>query len=334
MVPCARFIHKFVRLDLHGSVDKPGEWQNLEQVTWGEPLMWTAVQIGVCLVFLILVAFWIGRKLGQRRFYQIQEEMRALELSFKNLMEDMEMVSAHNMKVLETRTEEIKELMTIADRKCIYVNDLLKEMDETSASLRMRNIGGSPAVTSIETGAERKAFKEMQSSLEGLLTRTTDLSGRVGELEENQTVFARDDLVDLVRLEVAKQLKTLAGETRPAKNEAVRSEISSQSDSDRVVHMRQPVRENFAALPKNVKELRIAPIDEGARLPAIPKKTDLEVEAALPRPAAGFPVNEVLEMYQNGVTLPQIARTLNMSKSEIELIIKIYGEGVSMRKIV
>jgi transcriptional regulator len=52
------------------------------------------------------------------------------------------------------------------------------------------------------------------------------------------------------------------------------------------------------------------------------------------RPAAGYPVNEVLTLYENGVTLPQIARTLNMSKSEIELIVKIYGEGINMRKIV
>ncbi len=303
--------------------------------------MWTVMQIGVCLVFLVLAAFWIGRKLGQRRFYQMQEEMRALELSFKNLMEDMEMVSAHNMKVLEIRTEEIKELMTIADRKCIYVNDLLKEMDETSASLRMRNVGGSPAVTNIEAGAERKVLKELQSSLERLLARVADL-------EENQTVFERDDLVDLVRLEVVKQVRTQVVETKPVKSETARGEAqhgAAVSERDRVVPMRPPVRESFAdtqyvaeltsvALPKNVKELRIAQIDEGARLPAMPKKTDLEIEKALPRPVAGFPVNEVLDLYENGVTLPQIARTLNMSKSEIELIIKIYGEGINMRKIV
>ncbi|PKL46016.1 MAG: hypothetical protein CVV42_17895 [Candidatus Riflebacteria bacterium HGW-Riflebacteria-2] len=312
--------------------------------------MWTIVQVGVCLVFLVLAAFFIGRKLGQRRFYQIQEEMRALELSFKNLMEDMEMVSAHNMKVLETRTEEIKELMTIADRKCIYVNDLLKEMDETSASLRMRNIGGSPAVTSIEAGAGRKAHKEMQGSLDSLLTRVSDLSGRIGELEDNQTVFEQGDFVDLVRLEVAKQLRVLAPDTVPAKKETVRAESQAvttviEHANERVVPMRQPVRENFAdstrvaelsaaARPKSAKGLKIASIDDGARLPAMPKKTDLAVETAFPRPAAGFAVSEVLALYENGVTLPQIARTLNMSKSEIELILKIYGEGINMRKIV
>jgi len=311
--------------------------------------MWTIVQIAVCLVFLILAAFLIGRKLGQRRFYQMQEEMRALELSFKNLMEDMEMVSAHNMKVLETRTEEIKELMTIADRKCIYVNDLLKEMDETSASLRMRNIGGSSAVTNIEAGAERKAQKEMQNSLDSLLARIADLSGRIGELEDNQTVFERGELVDLVRLEVARQLRLHVNEALPAKKETVKAESQAAAaasiERDRVVPMRPPVRENFVdgarvgeiaqvALPKNVKELRSASIDDGARLPAMPKKTDLAVEKVPTRSAAGFQVNEVLALYENGITLPQIARTLNMSKSEIELILKLYGEGINMRKIV
>jgi len=285
--------------------------------------MWTVVQIGVCLISLILGAFWFGRKIGQRRFYQIKEEMRALELSFKNLMEDMEMVSAHNMKVLETRTEEIKELMTIADRKCIYVNDLLKEIDESSASLRMRNFGGSTAVTSIETGAERKLYKELQSSLESVSARIADLGGRVSELEDNQTVFERDSFVDLARLEVAKQLKAYGLETLPARQDPARVETRTFAAA-----------EIAAPRPKNVKELRSASIPEGARLPVKPKKTDLERAQALPRPATSFPVSDVLAMYEKGITLPQIARTLNMSKSEIELILKIYGEGISMRKIV
>ncbi len=311
--------------------------------------MWTVVQIGVCLVFLLLAAFWVGRKLGQRRFYQIREEMRALELSFKNLMEDMEMVSAHNMKVLETRTEEIKELMTITDRKCIYVNDLLKEMDETSVSLRIRNMSGSPAITNIEAGAERKLNKEMQATLESIVTHIADLSSRVNELEDNQTVFDRDGMVNLVRLEVGKQVRATLAAHSSARSEPKKAELqqampATERTTERVVPMR-PMRETFvenrvdaehfsASKPANVKELRIASIEEGARMPVMPKKTDLERKQNLRRPPISYPASEVLEMYENGITLPQIARTLNMSKSEIELILKIYGEGINMRKIV
>lgn len=313
--------------------------------------MWTIVQIGVCLVFVVLAAFWCGKKLGQRRFHQTQEEMRALELSFKNLMEDMEMVSAHNMKVLEARTEEIKELLTVADRKSIYVNDLLKEMDESSASLRMRNLGGSNAVTNIEAGAERKFHKEVQSSFESVLNRMATLSGRIADLEDDPIIPDHEHIAELVRQEVTKQLVMMTN-AAPAlsKREPVRPEIlpavaAGEKAVERVVPMR-PVREAFvdsrvaadvaqpAAKPKNIKELKIAQIDEGARLPAALKKTDLERQKPFARPAAGYPVTEVLSMYENGVTLPQIARTLNMSKSEIELIVKIYGEGINMRKIV
>lgn len=324
-------------------------------VTWGKPLMWTGVQIGVCLIFVVLAAFWAGKKLGQRRFYQTQEEMRALELSFKNLMEDMEMVSAHNMKVLETRTEEIKELLTVADRKCIYFNDLLKEMDESSASLRMRNLGAPPAVTNIEAGAERKFHKEVQSSFESVMNRMGTLSGRIADLEESPMLFDHDHIVELVRQEVARQsavpeeaVSALAktASARPETFSGV-SERAFERAAERVVSLpMRPVRETFvdeksvadlavpAVKPKNVKELKIAQIDEGARLPSALKKTDLERHQPVQRPAAGYPVNEVLTLYENGVTLPQIARTLNMSKSEIELIVKIYGEGINMRKIV
>ena len=301
-----------------------------------EPLMWTIVQIGVCLVFLVLAAFWAGRKLGQRRFQQMNEEMRALELSFKNLMEDMEMVSAHNMKVLEARTEEIKEVLTVADRKSIYVSDLLKEMDESSASLRMRNLGSSPAVvTSIDHGAERKLNKEIQTSLEDIMQRMTGLAERISELEDNPIVPDKEYVTEQVRLELSRQLKTIRAEAQS---------VPTEKAAERVIPMR-PAREAFVdsatvaellptTKPKNVKELKIAQIDEGARLPAALKKTDLEKARALPCPPAGFPVREVLKMYEDGVTLPQIARSLHMSKSEIELILKFYGEGINMRKII
>lgn len=308
--------------------------------------MWTVVQVVICLGFLVLAAFWAGRRLGQRRFYQMQEEMRALELSFKNLMDDMEMVSAHNMKVLETRTEEIKELMTIADRKCLYVNDLLKEMDDTSASLRLRNINGTSPVTSIEAGADRKMHRELQGAYESLSQHFAQLADRVAELEENQTVFETSSVVDLVKIETGKQLKALGLPSLPVSHENLPGEAclvaGGEKMAERVVALR-PSRENISEMvkentatvrPNNVKELRIASIDEGARLPAVAKKTDMEVARVLPRPPVGFPVTEVLKMYERGVTLPQIARNLNMSKSEIELILKLYGGGMSMRKIV
>jgi len=317
---------------------------------WGEePHMWTIVQIVVCLVFLVLAAFWIGKKLGQRRFYQMNEEMRALELSFKNLMEDMEMVSAHNMKVLEVRTEEIKEVLTVADRKSIYVSDLLKEMDESSASLRMRNLGGSAVVTSIEQGTERKFYKEIQSSLEDILNRMGELDTRTSELEDNPIVPDKECVAELIRIEVSRQLKAISQELQISRKDSTRAEmqfgaVAAEKTAERVVPMR-PVRESFVdsatvaeLLPTtksgNVKELRIAQINEGARLPATIKMTDLEKPRELPCPPAGFPVREVLKMYEDGVTLPQIARSLHMSKSEIELILKFYGEGIKMRKIV
>ncbi|MBU1105923.1 MAG: hypothetical protein KKB51_04570 [Candidatus Riflebacteria bacterium] len=311
--------------------------------------MWTIVQIVVCLVFLVLAAFWIGKKLGQRRFYQMNEEMRALELSFKNLMEDMEMVSAHNMKVLEVRTEEIKEVLTVADRKSIYVSDLLKEMDESSASLRMRNLGGSAVVTSIEQGTERKFYKEIQSSLEDILNRMGELDTRTSELEDNPIVPDKECVAELIRIEVSRQLKAISQELQISRKDSTRAEmqfgaVAAEKTAERVVPMR-PVRESFVdsatvaeLLPTtksgNVKELRIAQINEGARLPATIKMTDLEKPRELPCPPAGFPVREVLKMYEDGVTLPQIARSLHMSKSEIELILKFYGEGIKMRKIV
>lgn len=310
--------------------------------------MWTALQIAICVIFLLLAAFFAGKKLGQRRFLKLQNEMQALELSFKHLVDDIEMVANHNLKALDGQSTVLKELLTVADQKCLYANDLLKEIDDGVDALRKRNLNPANALTSIEQGHDKRFRKEVQDTLEEMLKKIVALNSRVAELEahEIQEVTVDPELVrGLVNQEVSRHLKALdadfdRNETSTAAQRGRVPERTVEKPVERPVPIRSVSRESFAVaqpMPMragSVKELKPAAIEESVRFPAAVKKSDLVVESNLPRPAAGYPVNEVLKLYSEGVTLPQIARTLNMGKGEIELILKIYGEGINMRNVI
>ena len=133
--------------------------------------MWTVLQIAICIIFLLLAAFFAGKKLGKRHFLKLQNEMQDLELSFKHLIDDIEMVSNHNLKALEGQSTILKELLTIADKKCLYANDLLQEIDVGVDALRKRNLNPANALASIDQGLDKRFRKEVQDTLEEMLTK-------------------------------------------------------------------------------------------------------------------------------------------------------------------
>lgn len=346
--------------------------------------MWVALQISVCVIFLLLAAFWAGKKLGQRKFFKIEQEMKALELSFKHLTDDIEMVASHNIKALEGQCNVLKELLTVADKKCLYANDLLKEIDDGVEALRKRNLNPANALTSIDQGHDKRFRKEVQDTLEEMLKKIAALNTRVNELEDSHGPdfshgggsFDADELKMMISNEISVYLKALEasfetyepvvasaksrGFERPGEviaprafeNAGDRSHINEKivdKSADRPV-LRAVSRESAvnsapasqsaqtsqsAAAAASLKPVTTLPLKEvHAEVTEIPvKKTDLCRKPAAAPPPANFRVNEVLRLYSEGYSLPQIARSLNMGKGEIELIIKIYGESLSMRNV-
>ncbi len=335
--------------------------------------MLMALQIAICLIFLVLAAFWTGKRIGRSRFFKLENEMKALELSFKHLVDDIEMVSSHNIKALDGQCSILKELLTIADKKCLYANDLLKEIDDGVESLRKRNLNPANALASIDQGLDKRFRKEVQDTLEEMLKKVVALDGRVRELEDRLAespastgadVLDRDELRNIVGKEVADYLEVLeAGletferpsSAKTSKNylksgeEILERHSATEKSPEKLVQLRTVGRDaashTVAVAPSSqtvralspivaAKECKTLPPNEPVILPVVVKKTDLCKE---PRPgevfSGNFRVNEVLRLYSEGFTLPQIARTLNMGKGEIDLILKIYGENASMRNV-
>lgn len=318
--------------------------------------MWMAIQLIICATFLVLAAYWVGRFFGKRRYLKLHEEMKALELSFNQLIEEMELASSHNMKVIEKQSEDLAELLNIADKKILRVNDFLSELDETAEELKRKANLSSSINESVSQPGERKFRQELNLAIEELQSEIQEFSRRLTEME-NQTVdtveFAepappdysalRNLIEEEVSRQISRQLDFLEQQLEPAPR--------PEPVSERVVPIRPIQKEsNFNAKfvarssenelwsveepAPSPHELKPAAFAERVRVP--PRKVDLESEPSgnMPELKPGSPVLEVLKLAEEGVSLPQIARTMGMGKAQIELILNMYGTRINVRNVV
>lgn len=315
--------------------------------------MWTAIQLLVCAIFLAGAAFFVGRFFGKRRYLKLHEEMKALELSFKQMVEEMDLASNHNFRVVEKQSEDLAELLTIADKKILRVNDFLKELDETAADLKRKANVTMNSGEPYDLHADRKFKTEISQTFEQMQQRIGQLSACIEELtqlhcqaqkagksaeDDLDMVTLRNLIEDEVTKQISKQLGYLEQQLEPAP-------LLRNATNDRVVPIRQTgsgFSTRFVTPPESsdknrgVKEIKekSSPL-VFAEEPRVPKaemashpKTDI------PDPLPGTPLYEILRLAEEGMTLPQIARKMGMGKGEIELILNIYGSRIKMRNVV
>ena len=304
--------------------------------------MWTAIQLTVCAIFLAIVAYWVGRFFGKRKYLKLHEEMRALELSFNQLIDEMELASNHNMKVIEKQSEELSELLTIADQKILRVNDFLKELDETAANVKRKNNFNHGNVEQSDFQIERRLRQEFNNAFEEIHLQIREFSAKLQQTEARPlpepAEIDPDQLKTLVEEEVSRQisrqLSFLEAQLEPPPAEKIVPMRATPRDFGTRFVAPPPPNNEPEKMPLSVGGLKTANIDSQAKLP--PRKADLgpEPKTIIPELSPGSPVHEVLRLAESGVTLPQIARNMSMGKGEIELILKIYGGRINMRSVV
>lgn len=284
------------------------------------------LQIAGCAIFLLIAVFWAGKRLGQRRFFKIQEEMRDLEQSFNQLLDDMDMVSKHNLQVLERSTEDLRELLTITDKKCLYANDLMSELDQTALEIKKQDHSRLTGEVHADSSADRKFRKETQLALQELVRKVMSIAERVAHLEEQPAQTIPPELIrEMVTAEISNQLEQHLSDH--VSTDVTPAEMAALNDREVAQDFAAFSAQQMRKLPPE-PELEVAPFDYSVKAPRPVRKTDFDLRAE-PRtqPATpGLPVSEVLKMSEDGVTNPQIARALSMGKGEIDLILSLYGK--------
>lgn len=286
--------------------------------------MLQVLQLLSCGLFTLAICFYFGKRWGERKFLKMKEEMKAYETAFTQLIEQMELVSKHNLKVLETKTEELRELIPVIDKKLLYADDLMREMENTKTEM------GRPGKLKIDAPSDLRLRREMQELISNLRERMSDLEERLEVMENLEherglapqmthldgkvSVNGRDNFFGE---ESGEKLEM----SRSAGEKIVKLPEKMATESVQANVKMQMAKPNFAS--DSVSQIHSAVVFENSA------PTRLRHEP--PRP--GTVLHEVLVLHSKGISLSQIARQLNMSNGEVEVIMNIYGSKPSMRKI-
>ncbi|HNW34562.1 MAG TPA: hypothetical protein PKM25_06505 [Candidatus Ozemobacteraceae bacterium] len=278
--------------------------------------MWIAVQILMCVTIILAVCFIAGKRIGQRRFLKMQDEMKTLEKAFNQLLEQMELVSGHNLKVLDTKTQELRELLTVADKKCLYANDLMKEVEEMKRQLQNHNrTAGATALPAPVN--EIKLRREVQELLDGTNEQVHAIETRIFQLEQDQLELLQQ-IVSLKQVKASPE-RLLDEPPQPVYP-------AEEPPAYAAPALEQPPAQHTAE--PHIPSAQDTPFGDAAVLDRLKNRSrashfgldSMQVEI----------VQQVLDLHDQGVSIPQIARQMKMSKSEVELMMKLYA----MRKAV
>ncbi len=290
-------------------------------------MMWTAIQLLTCMTIVLAITFFVGKRIGQRRFIKMQEEMKALEKAFNQLLEQMELVSGHNLQVLDNKTQELRELLNVADKKCLYATDLMKEVDDMKRRLQNQNRTADVS-TAPPAVSEIKLRREVQDQLDAANGRIESIDMHIRKLEQEQEELFQQILsLKKCSLAMERAIQERPATFAPCHMDDTAAEAAFTEDSacdipDRPTPLVEIPPIEVPPAPENPTLDSSSVIDRirHRERPAISSLDPLQTEI----------VNQVLDLCDQGVSIPQIARQMKMSKTEIELMIKFYD----MRKAV
>ncbi len=315
--------------------------------------------IGIILALLgVIVAILVKKHKNKHRIAALQKNLEDLEKSFKFLCEEIETTADLNIKTMEEKIESMKELLAIADKKCLYVGDLLDAVDKGIKTLKERNISfGSQIINSpvdeekIMASFENKISaltSEYKNEINNLNRHLGYLNNRVAALEErfsdNNLESAgadtglraeiaalkkdikniEDSISESVTNEISKQLSVLddgfaeVAETAVAIDEMSSNNISKGSDSESNITELFPKFVDSPTVRKPDSDLKIP--SDNSSVDYFPKGKELVVKY-------------IMEKYDQGISIPQIASELKMCRNEILLIIKMNEKFVQAKKV-
>lgn len=334
--------------------------------------MWVVLEVLICLCVVLAVVFFAGKKIGERQYLKIREEMKAMDLAFNQLIEQMELVSGHNLKVMETKTNELHELLPIIDKKTLYVRDLLDEVEERE---KKRPAGTSgPLISGLnqESTTDPRMKQEIEEIREMVDTRLKTIENQLSHLagefhrivrQLTDSLPSTTDLEQIPRLQREidritddcrrlnsfqrefEKLATLSLESSPIETELVEASLPSSMNVETA-----PPAATFTSdsLKRPAVEAPLLKHSFDSAPPSSPERESERFTATVTSneyldasdpsfepglsPQQQSRSHEILHLVQQGITIPQIARRLGMVPGEVELIINIFGPKAAPRR--
>ncbi|MBR4330558.1 MAG: hypothetical protein IKO19_12815 [Candidatus Riflebacteria bacterium] len=317
------------------------------------------IGIGIILALLgVIVAILVKKHRNKHRIVTLQKNLDDLERSFKFLCEEIETTADLNIKTMEEKIESMRELLTVADKKCLYIDELLDAVEKGAKTLKERNLSfGSQIISSpideekimelvenkIAVLTERynneiitlnKHFGFLKNRIEVLEEKLSGNSlepfGIDKELQSEISSIKRDiknienSISETVTNEISKQLSILdEGFAEVAETAVVADEMASNNGMNNGFEPESNVTElfpKFVDSPTSHKKDSDLKIPQNFEIEYYPKGKELIVK-------------EIMEKYEQGISIPQIASELKMCRSEIQLIIKMNERMLEAKKV-
>ena len=325
------------------------------------------LSIGIIFALLgVIIAILIRKHKDKHKIAALHKNIEDLEKSFLHLQENMEIATNQYLNAMEVKCESMRELLSIADKKCLYAGDLINAIDKGVEILKERNLSGGMPVASTSNIDEkymatlRKEFStvtdELRNEINSLNRHLGFINKRVEELEQNLTNESskQEDFDENMKSSVTKEIADLKKEIKNISfslSEMVTNEISSQLEgldtgfaeiANKAIELDEKElnslnNEPATGVKGKITELFPKIIDSPLSTHNRKTKTLTEVNKEdikmfLPK-GKELVVKEILEKYEQGTSIPQIASELNMSRGEIDLIIKMNENIGSIDKV-
>ena len=316
------------------------------------------IGIGIILALLgVIVAILVKKHRNKHRIVTLQKNLDDLERSFKFLCEEIETTADLNIKTMEEKIESMRELLTVADKKCLYIDELLDAVEKGAKTLKERNLSFGSQI--ISSPIDEEKIMELVENKIGVLTERYNneiitlnkhfgfLKNRIEVLEEKLSgnslepfgidkelqseisSIKRDiknienSISETVTNEISKQLSVLdegfaeVAETAVAADEMASNGMNNGFEPESNVTELFP---KFVDSPTSHKKDSDLKIPQNFEIEYYPKGKELIVK-------------EIMEKYEQGISIPQIASELKMCRSEIQLIIKMNERMLEAKKV-
>lgn len=314
--------------------------------------------IGIILALLgVIVAVLLKKHKNKHRIVTLQKNLEDLERSFRLLSEEMETTTDLNIRTMEEKIESMRELLTFADKKCLFVEELLNAVEKGAQTLKERNLSFAGQIYTSPVDEEKiidlvekkiamlsegykneittlnKHFGYLKNRIEALEEKLSgnspdpfgidkELQSEINSIKKNITDI-ESSISERVTNEISKQLSILdegfaeVAETAVDADEIASINITNGSDPESNVTELFP---KFVGSPSNRKTDPNLKIPQNIDIEYYPKGKELIVK-------------EIMEKYDQGISIPQIASELKMCRSEIQLIIKMNERLLEAKKV-
>lgn len=355
------------------------------------------VQIVICVLFLLFVAFWVGRRIGQMRVFKLEKMLEEASASAEHIIRSMNEVVDKHQESMGSRTESLKELLLVTDKKADYVNELLEELELLRDEIKNRTLEEGAGLTdTAQKNRERRFKREMEQALKEGLGSThgliDEMQSRIRQLEKENSRLAedlkhelegslrakslsKDDVREIIATELGVYLSFLEpGAGQGDINAQVDADILSMKQHDEAVTksgysfepvavqndfpsaspkaqatdfsmLDEPTLEGLIEHPRKAGSQRQraykvpsepGTLDRSSYIPQAPlsKPVSLDEQRMLERLSAKQEIPshamQVLELYEQGVVLPQIAQKLRIGVGEADLLLRLYSQNKTM----